>query len=96
MGKDHADRDRIIWIGWISEGKRKIEVDIVIELEESLVIELHEGGAGDGLGNRGDDVDGLGGRWFLFFQVRIAVRILPKHGCIMDEAGGHPWVVTDL
>ncbi len=78
MGKEHADRDRIIWIGWVSEGKRKIEVDVVIKLEEPLVIELHKSSAGDGLSYRGDDIDGLGGRWCMFFSVCIAVGALPK------------------
>jgi len=95
MGKDHPDRNRVIGKIWIPEGKRKVDVNIVIELKKSLFVELHESSAGDSLGDRGDDVDGLGGRWFVCLKVREAVCFLPDDGGIMDETSGHAWIVAD-
>lgn len=69
MGKDHTDGDGVIGIIRVPQRKWKIHIDVIIELKESLVVELHKRGAGDGLGDGGNDVDGLGGRWFVCFEV---------------------------
>ncbi len=61
-----------------------------------MFIELHERGAGDGFCNGGDDVDGLCGRRLLCSQVGEAIGILPKDGRIVDDAGGHAWIMTDV
>ena len=96
MGKDHPDCDRVVRKIRVSEVKREVHVNIVIELKESLVIELHKRGAGDGFGDGGDDVDGLVGRWFVCFDVREAISFLPDDGGIVDETSGHAWIMTDF
>jgi len=96
MGEDHPDRDRVIRIIRVSESKGEIQVDVVIQVKQSLFIELHEGGAGDGLCDGGDDVDGLGGRWFVCFDVGESVSFFPDERGIVDDAGGHAWVMADV
>lgn len=96
MRKNHPDRDRVIRIIRVSESKGEIQVDVVIQVKQSLFIELHEGGASDGLGDGGDDVDGLGSRWFVCFDVGESVSFLPDDRGIVDDAGGHAWVMADV
>ena len=60
-----------------------------------MIVELHKGSAGDGFGDGGHDVDGLGGRWFLRFKIGETIGVFPKKGRVADDAGRHAWVMAD-
>jgi len=96
MRKNHPNRDRLIREHWVPQGKGKINVDIIIKLTESLVVELHKRGTRDGFGDRGDHVDGLIGRPFIGIQIGETVSSAPKDCGVVDDAGGHAWVMTDF
>ncbi len=96
MGQQHADSDWLIREVRVAETEREVVVDVVIEPEKSLVVELHERGAGDGFGNGSDKVDGVYGCWFVLFDVVQAVAFLPYDRGVVDDTGGHAWVVTDF
>jgi len=95
VGEDHADCDWVARKIRVPQSKRQIKVDVVIQLKEPLLMELHECGAGDCLGDGCDDIDGLGGRWNMCIDVSIAVCVLPEDCCIVDDTGRHTWVVAD-
>jgi hypothetical protein len=71
-------------------------VDVIIKPKVSLFIKLHESGTGNGFGDGSNDVNGVRGCWYVCFKVSITIGVLPKYRGIVDNAGGHARVMTDM
>ena len=57
---------------------RQVLRQLVLELDAVLLVQLHDGSRGELLGDRGNGIDGLGGRRDAVFQPGVAVPLGQK------------------
>ena len=89
MRQQEPERDRHVRMRWIADRKGHVVTDIVIQLETTLLPELHQRRGGERLRYGANVLDPVQVHRDLPLQVREAVGIGPDHAVVFDDTGGH-------
>ena len=70
--KHHAQCDRYLWVMWVAYLEANEIAHIIVERDDTFLHKLHEGGCGEGLGDRCDTHEMISSQRRLAIEIGIA------------------------